>query len=149
MTLQAQNALLKVFEEPRAGVRFILVTTGKNSIIPTLLSRLQHRDLDIGTKDVTENKEENFAKEFLKSTSSERMKIKEVTSLLARKDEEDRKDREKVQESIYAIATELKKSNTAPHYIEKTLVMASYSGDPSSSGKSILEYLSLLLPVIK
>ena len=43
ITLPAQNALLKILEEPRMGVKFILVTTNKESIIPTLYSRLEEQ----------------------------------------------------------------------------------------------------------
>jgi DNA polymerase-3 subunit delta' len=40
---EAQNSLLKVLEEPPHNIVFILVTTTKNSILPTILSRLQVR----------------------------------------------------------------------------------------------------------
>ena len=37
---QAQNTLLKVLEEPPTNIKFILITKSKNSILPTILSRL-------------------------------------------------------------------------------------------------------------
>ncbi len=37
----SRNALLKVLEEPPEGVHFILVSSGKEGIIPTILSRLR------------------------------------------------------------------------------------------------------------
>lgn len=40
---EAQNALLKVLEEPPHNVIFILVTTSKSAILPTILSRMPHR----------------------------------------------------------------------------------------------------------
>jgi DNA polymerase-3 subunit delta' len=39
--IPAQNSLLKVLEEPPRNIIFILVTTSKNSILPTILSRLE------------------------------------------------------------------------------------------------------------
>lgn len=39
MTVAAQNALLKVFEEPPAGTTFLLVTEKKESLLPTVRSR--------------------------------------------------------------------------------------------------------------
>jgi len=42
---EAQNALLKVLEEPPLNIIFIIVTTSKNSILPTILSRMPHRYL--------------------------------------------------------------------------------------------------------
>lgn len=38
--IEAQNALLKVLEEPPNNVKFILVTKYKSAILPTILSRL-------------------------------------------------------------------------------------------------------------
>ena len=40
MTVQAQNSLLKILEEPPLYVRFVLTTTQKQRILPTILSRL-------------------------------------------------------------------------------------------------------------
>ena len=39
MTVAAQNALLKVFEEPPAGTTFLLVTEKKEALLPTVRSR--------------------------------------------------------------------------------------------------------------
>lgn len=41
LTLEAQNALLKSLEEPPSDTGFILTLAGENSILPTVLSRLQ------------------------------------------------------------------------------------------------------------
>lgn len=38
--IEAQNALLKVLEEPPQNVKFILVTKYKSAILPTILSRM-------------------------------------------------------------------------------------------------------------
>ena len=46
MTVQAQNALLKTLEEPPAHAIFILATTEKHKIIPTILSRCQIFDFN-------------------------------------------------------------------------------------------------------
>lgn len=42
---EAQNSLLKVLEEPPKNVVFILVTTSKSAILPTILSRMPHKYL--------------------------------------------------------------------------------------------------------
>lgn len=41
MTEQAQNALLKILEEPPAGVRFVLTAPTQDKLLPTILSRVQ------------------------------------------------------------------------------------------------------------
>jgi len=38
---EAQNSLLKVLEEPPKNIIFIIITISKNSILPTILSRVQ------------------------------------------------------------------------------------------------------------
>lgn len=42
---EAQNSLLKVLEEPPKNIVFIIVTTSKSNILPTILSRLPHKYL--------------------------------------------------------------------------------------------------------
>lgn len=39
--VEAQNSLLKVLEEPPKNIIFIIVTASKNSILPTILSRVE------------------------------------------------------------------------------------------------------------
>lgn len=41
MSLEAENALLKLLEEPRQGVSFILTATHTESLLPTIVSRTQ------------------------------------------------------------------------------------------------------------
>jgi len=143
ITLPAQNALLKILEEPRMGVRFILVTSNREALLPTFFSRLQYQE------EGETSKEHNEAKKFLATKPEERMKLPYIVSLLATKDEEDRKDREGVRTFIISLISELDTATLAPHYALTTLEFASYAGDPSSSGKNILEYLALLLPQTK
>jgi len=42
---EAQNSLLKVLEEPPLNIVFIIVTTSKTNILPTILSRMPHKFL--------------------------------------------------------------------------------------------------------
>ncbi len=39
--IEAQNSLLKVLEEPPRNIIFVIITSSKNSILPTVLSRLE------------------------------------------------------------------------------------------------------------
>jgi DNA polymerase-3 subunit delta' len=43
--IEAQNSLLKVLEEPPKNIVFILITQSKNSILPTIFSRIPHKIL--------------------------------------------------------------------------------------------------------
>lgn len=42
MTVQAQNAFLKLLEEPGVDVHFILIATAKTKLLPTILSRTEN-----------------------------------------------------------------------------------------------------------
>lgn len=138
----AQNALLKVLEEPRVGVKFILLTSNKENIIPTVLSRVQHVQSAVKTSLHTDD-----ALQFLKTKHTERMKLPVVVTLLTKVDEEKRKDREGVRSFILSVADALAQTKNDSRYILETLEIASYSADPSASGKALLEYLALLLPI--
>ncbi len=87
---EAQNALLKLFEEPPEGTTLILVIPSEGLLLPTLRSRL------IVLPQAAESEKHNgkrvggFAKQFLEANSTEQEKI--IAKLLERtksdKDEE-------------------------------------------------------------
>ncbi len=144
--LEAQNALLKVLEEPRAGVRFIIITTHREHLIPTVLSRLHQMNL---TQDVLHDEMYTKAYTFLTTPKVNRMNLKEVKLLLEEEDEEGRKKRESVKSFILALTDVLKTENSESRYILETLEFASYASRPSTSGKALIEYLALLLLEIR
>lgn len=141
--LEAQNALLKILEEPRDGVRFILITSNIANIIDTVLSRVllvHHQE---------HNESLSLAEAFLNTDYGFRMKLPEITTLLSQVDEEDRKDRESIRAFILSLATVVEKSKAKPSYTQEVLEIAAYASDPSASGKALVEYLALLLPQTK
>ena len=144
ITIPAQNALLKIVEEPRHGVRFIFITTNKDSIIPTLYSRLQEKT---STQELVQKNTEGEL--FLATPYTQRMKLPYVVHMVSAVDEEGRKDRERVRLFILSLMPLFTQNKASQKHIEEVLATASYAGDPSSSGKALLEYLSLLLPQIK
>jgi hypothetical protein len=142
ITVPAQNALLKVFEEPSADTRFILITSYIDGLLPTVRSRLLEEQV----------KEENITptnvKQFLKTNPIDRMKLDAVVDLLEAKDEEDRKDREQLQKFIANLLQALVNEKVSTDITQEVAQFVIYAGDPASSGKSLLEYLSLRLPRI-
>jgi hypothetical protein len=142
ITIPAQNALLKIVEEPRAGVSFIFVTSNLETILPTLYSRLHHYR---STERVQSNEDVLL---FLKTPHGERMKLPCITELLSRVDEGGRKDREAVRSFILSLACEQKTCKELLKYSKEIIECASYSSDASASGKAIIEYLALLLPQV-
>lgn len=139
--IPAQNSLLKIVEEPPQGVKFIILTSNKENLIETFVSRLHHLSLpDEGEL------EKEVVYDFLKTPPQDRMKLPFVTALLAKKDEEDRKDRESVRTFLLSLARVLKEKNVPSRYMVEVLESIEYVSLPSTSGKALLEYLSLLLP---
>jgi hypothetical protein len=97
-------------------------------------------------------KEENITptnvKQFLKTNPVDRMKLDTVVDLLEAKDEEDRKDREQLQKFIANLLQALVTEKVSADITQEVAQFVIYAGDPASSGKSLLEYLSLRLPRI-
>lgn len=143
ITLPAQNSLLKSLEEIKNGVGFILLTSNEEAIIPTVLSRL-HRI----KKQESRSKNQENTKEFFNAKPTERMKLKFVIELLNKEDEEGRKDREAVKSFISDLIKYGRDNNLESKKLLKLIEMENYAGDPSASGKTILEFLSLYLPKI-
>lgn len=87
----AQNALLKVIEEPPHNIRFILIAKNKTSLLATVRSRLPLQDkrrrknsrvLEIDLKRLTIKDIYNFLKSFEEKASISREEIKEKIQAL-------------------------------------------------------------------
>ena len=72
--LEAQNALLKAFEEPGISAKFYVIAPSFKSLIPTLRSRMMQIDLENKSEQTLFKKE---VTEFLKGGSGKRVKIVE------------------------------------------------------------------------
>lgn len=66
MNDQAQNAILKILEEPPSYVFFIIVTTSRSTMLETVLSRVQTYSLLSAEEEITE-KEADTVKNFVKA----------------------------------------------------------------------------------
>lgn len=66
MNDQAQNAILKILEEPPSYVFFIIVTTSRSTMLETVLSRVQTYSLLSVEEEITE-KEADTVKNFVKA----------------------------------------------------------------------------------
>ena len=129
----------------------------------TVQSRMYRLNSFFQKKDTNseDNEIESLVKVFLKSKKLSRMKLKEMVELLAKKDEyalenedKERSDREIVEKfliflhkNIFAFYKKNKDRNLLENQkeIEENI---KYIKNNSSSGKIILEYLSLKLPEI-
>jgi len=81
MNEQAQNAILKILEEPPAYVYFIIVTTSKSTMLETVLSRVQVYSLLSDEGEITE-KEEQAVKGFVDALLSvDELSLMEQTAI--------------------------------------------------------------------
>jgi DNA polymerase III delta prime subunit len=135
----AQNALLKVFEEPRPGVVIFLIMPESTKLYPTLRSRLlgtvgEYAPHDALKKDAkvflngTIKVRLDFLKKFLDVESKSMLKEKAINFLNQLEEELSRRD------------TLADKDKVKDIYLVKK-----YLGDQGSSPKILLEHLAVVL----
>ena len=147
ITEKAQNAMLKLFEEPRGDTHFFLVLPSLNNIIPTFSSRFFIIDTNETGNSIINSKQ------FLKMPTGERMEaVKKLCGSIS--DEEESKI--EVIKFINSLETELKKDinflkaeKDILKIFEEIEKIRQYAGEQSPSLKMLLEHLSLILPVLK
>lgn len=162
ITSEAQQALLKLFEEPQQGSVFILLLP-HGSLLPTLRSRMMRYPVQHITKDgPLYNKGPSFveiAKRFLKEPYKTRSAeiaalLKDDPPRLASLGEAGEGTRERVREFINALEAELyvrlRKLNTkeARAGLEDIAKIRGYLGDKAPALKMLLEHLAATLPQI-
>lgn len=151
ISVPAQNAMLKLLEEPPQGVRFIILTSHKEHLLPTFVSRVRVvEDVQHEREDVDERghmADNSDAALFLETEPALRMKLPCVVKLLEQEDEEGRKDRESSAEFLSSIITLYGTHPVRnPLHTKQLLRYLSYAADASVSPKAIFEYVSLLIP---
>jgi len=145
---EAQNALLKLFEEPTDDTYLFLILPTLGGLLPTLRSRVQV--LKVGTDQHVVASE--LAHEFLKATHEKRSAM--IKKLTTGKDEDERREnRDKalaIVNGVEAAAYEaMKKGNESPAYgalLQDTTQLRDFLYDRSAPVKMLLEHLSLVIP---
>lgn len=133
ITEEAQNALLKVFEEPTAGTHFFIISP-QDMLLPTLRSRM--------VMELCESDDKKKGKSILNMELSERLeKVKEITEAIS--DEEKTKQDaitflNQIETELYKLGVE--KSHESLRVCEKTRASLYDRGAPV---KMILENLVL------
>ncbi len=141
-TREAQNSLLKVFEEPTAHTHFFIITPNTESLLPTLKSRLflvtPSRYQESG-----ENSEAFSAEDFLKGSRAKRLEL--LKDIIESKD----KNRailflNTLEHALYQMRG---KGGSMPKEMQETFAeigtCRSYLHDRSPSPKMILEHVAL------
>ena len=135
----AQNALLKTFEEPPKGAKFFLVVPSPVALLPTLRSRMQV--LDIASQGETSPVD---TKLFVKNTAEKRI---EMLKPLLEKGEDEKRDLS----STLLFLVELEKllgtkpaANSAG--LRAVYRARKYATDRGALTKTLLEQIALLVP---
>lgn len=151
---EAQNALLKLFEEPPRETYLFLVLPTLGSLLPTLRSRVQvlkhkARSTSRQLADETNTKHEiSPAEEFLKATKEKRSAL--IKKLTSGKDEEERRElREEALAIVNGIEAVAYRSLTSVEYtalLSDIAILREHLYDRSAPVKMIMEHLSLVIP---
>ncbi len=143
ITSEAQQALLKLFEEPQEGTTFVLIVP-HGTLIATLRSRMLAYP-----KPIEAEQGSSEAKKFLKSSGKER------SDYIAKLLKDDEGAREAVRELLNGLEAELmkglKKHAGDKAYLDSVQDIAkvrSYLNDRSPSLKMLLEHLAVSIPVL-
>jgi hypothetical protein len=135
ITVEAQNALLKVFEEPTEGTHFFIVTPTAQILLPTLRSRLNIISDTIEKKEAT-----STAEKFMKASMGERLgMIKEII------EEKDKSKAIDFVSDLERVISEKKIALKNGQGVEEVLTAKKYLHDRSPSIKLLLEHLALIL----
>ena len=146
ITTEAQQALLKLLEEPRAGLMLVLVLP-HGVLLPTLRSRMLEYPLKpkLAAQKVSEPQISTFLKAPNKARSAA------ITELL--KDDEGTRERVRaflngLEAELHAKLLQSKGKKEFREALEDIAKVRSYAGDRSPSFKMLLEHVALALPKV-
>lgn len=142
MTAEAQNALLKLFEDPQSRSDFVLVVPHPESLLPTLRSRLE--ELKITQQKTGSSLAE--AKKFLSLSPDAR--IKEIAKLIEKNDDDER-NLDRITSFLNALEEVCAARIQDPAMQEglRALYKTKQATADVGSIKHVLEYLALSIPV--
>ena len=134
----AQNALLKTFEEPPAGARFFLIVASPETLLPTLRSRMQTLEV-IGSRSASIVE----AKAFLAAPLEKRI---EMLKPFLEKDDDDKRDLSGAVTFLAELEVELsKKPKENLQSLRAVYRARKYITDRGALTKALLEQVALLV----
>jgi hypothetical protein len=154
---EAQNALLKLFEEPPPGTYLFLILPTLGGLLPTLRSRLQLlnvRDFVSPSSDegLTKSRVSKAAEEFLQATREKRSVI--IKRLVAGRDEDERREHRDealalvngIEAAAYAQQQNVGRTTSYILLLEEIQMLRRYLHERSAPMRMILEHLSIVTP---
>ncbi len=145
-TREAQNALLKLLEEPIPGNYIFFVVPEINIILPTVLSRAVL--LEIGTSQKTDDADIATYSDIVQMSYKERLAMVEG---LLKKIKDEKIPKSDVRELVQKILKEMNRRLLAGHIdiagpLRDIASSAQFVNVPSASLKTILEHIMLTIP---
>lgn len=135
---EAQNALLKTFEEESGGALFVLIVPSPQTLLPTLRSRAQVLTLDRGTPRETLI---DIA-QFLSASPQKRL---DLLKPLLEKDNDDKRDLGAILSFLAHLERKLAKNPEGLHVVYRA---RKYITDRGALVKPLLEQVALLAPSV-
>lgn len=147
ITREAQNSLLKMFEEPASSTHFFLIMNSGEALLPTLKSRLMK--INYSNPVTVKN---DLVESFLKAGVGERLKI--VSQFFGDTKKKIPADKSgaiaflnNLEKSLREKTDILKAGEKEVFVFEQIIKCRSYLNDRSPSVKNLLEHISLIIPV--
>ena len=144
-TREAQNALLKTFEEPTTGTHFFIILPHLNTILPTLKSRVV---LVTPKEQAAHDDTSALAEKFLGASLEERFAI---AKKLTDKKTGEVVDREKIRSFFdnleRILYTRLAGKKEGSEIFREIFQAKTYLSDRGSSPKMLIEHLAIAIPV--
>lgn len=140
---EAQNALLKIFEEPPPGAYLFLIISNLGGLLPTLKSRVAI----LGGDEKKENAIPDVARDFIKMSPEKRSAL--IQKLAKGKDEEERREhRDEALAIVNGLERVAYEGGVEKHQalLNDLGLLRSYLHDRSAPVRMILEHISLTLP---
>lgn len=150
ITREAQNSLLKIFEEPIPGNYFFLLVPTLNLLLPTVLSRasvISFEDSYSFSEEFQKIKK-NYS-EILITPYKDRLTFISQIFVLLKKEKIYKTE---ISKYIFFLLSEINKeflkskSKELKDILSRAQIVAKYADKPGVSLKNLLEYLMLLIP---
>lgn len=138
LTLEAQNSLLKIFEEPTADTHFFILTPSAQFFLPTLLSRVVVVSRGISRGDFDE------VEKFLKESYPKRL---EMALELSKDAPRAAKFLDEIIRFYYEKGLKAQRTNAETRVLELADRYRTYAHSRAPSLKMIFEHLALIAPV--
>ncbi len=141
ITREAQNALLKVLEDPTGHTKFIIITHNKEILLPTIISRvvvIRHDSFHTTSSPIN-------VEVFVKADPAKRL---EMVGTLLKEVTEEKKTKREVAQFIFELKVYFEDQIKTKEIDQKKLLIilkaCQYIEDTSASQKLILERLCIL-----